>query len=153
MENDPADPPPTFAQRLDHLFETVHPKGRGPYTYEEVAVGIKRQGGPTISASYIWQLRSGGRDNPTKRHMEALSTFFGVPVAYFFDDDASKKIQAEIDALAVLRDNGVRSLALRASGLSSKSLQIIGEMIDRTRELEGLQPREAAPDKPSKNSE
>lgn len=128
----------TLAGRLDRLFTTVHPKGRGPYSYEEVASGIRRQGGPTISASYIWQLRTGAKDNPTKRHLEALSTFFGVKPAYFFDDDESEKIAAELDALAAMRDAGVRSVALRASGLSDKSLKIISEFIERARELEGL---------------
>ncbi|MFJ2626876.1 XRE family transcriptional regulator [Streptomyces sp. NPDC087532] len=135
----------TLAERLDRLFTTVHPKGRGPYTYEEVASGIRRQGGPTISASYIWQLRTGAKDNPTKRHLEALSTFFGVKPAYFFNDDESEKIAAELDALAALRDAGVRSVALRASGLSDKSLKIISEFIERARELEGL----GAPDENS----
>ncbi|MER5183280.1 helix-turn-helix domain-containing protein [Streptomyces sp. NPDC002896] len=128
----------TLADRLDRLFTTVHPKGRGPYSYEEVASGIRRQGGPTISASYIWQLRTGAKDNPTKRHLEALSGFFGVKPAYFFDDEESEKIAAELDALAAMRDAGVRSVALRASGLSDKSLKIISEFIERARELEGL---------------
>ncbi|WP_416484266.1 helix-turn-helix domain-containing protein [Streptomyces sp. CL12] len=152
MDVSPTTPPPpgapkTLAARLDHLFKTVHPKDRGPYSYEEVASEIKRRGGPTISASYIWQLRTGGKDNPTKRHLEALSTFFGVPVAYFFDDEESRHIEAEIDALAALRDAGVRSLAVRASGLSDKSLQIIGDVIDRARELEGLRPKETLQEK------
>ncbi|MFJ2716897.1 XRE family transcriptional regulator [Streptomyces sp. NPDC087437] len=128
----------TLAGRLDRLFITVHPKGRGPYSYEEVASGIRRRGGPTISASYIWQLRTGAKDNPTKRHLEALSAFFGVKPAYFFDDDESEKIAAELEALAAMRDAGVRSVALRASGLSDKSLKIISEFIERARELEGL---------------
>ncbi|MGW9715144.1 helix-turn-helix domain-containing protein [Streptomyces albidoflavus] len=145
--------PKTLAERLDHLFATVHPKGRGPYSYEEVASGIKRQGGATISASYIWQLRSGGKDNPTKRHLEALGSFFGVPVSYFFDDEESRHIQAEIDALAAMRDAGVRSVALRASGLSDRSLQIISDVIDRARELEGLRSSEPeADDSPPKSS-
>ncbi|GHE54031.1 helix-turn-helix domain-containing protein [Streptomyces cellulosae] len=144
MEHENTPPAPqegsgaTLADRLDRLFVTVHPKGRGPYSYEEVASGIRRQGGPTISASYIWQLRTGAKDNPTKRHLEALSTFFGVKPAYFFDDAESEKIAAELDALAAMRDAGVRSVALRASGLSDKSLKIISEFIERARELEGL---------------
>ncbi|GAA2273391.1 helix-turn-helix domain-containing protein [Streptomyces roseiscleroticus] len=139
----------TLAERLDRLFITVHPKGRGPYTYEEVASGIRRRGGPTISASYIWQLRTGAKDNPTKRHLEALSTFFGVKPAYFFDDEESEQIAAELDALAAMRDSGVRSVAMRASGLSDRSLKIISEFIERARELEGL----AAAEKDSTSEE
>jgi hypothetical protein len=54
----------TLAQKLDHLFATVHPP-KGEYTHEEVATGIRDRGGPTISATYVWQLRKGLRDNPT----------------------------------------------------------------------------------------
>src|SRR5579884_390058 len=81
-----ADESRSLADRIDHLLTTVHPRDRGPYTYEEVAEGIRAQGGPTISAQYLNQLHRGRRDNPTKQHLEALARFFGVPVAYFFDD-------------------------------------------------------------------
>ena len=97
-----------------------------------------RGGGPTISATYIWQLRKGIRDNPTKKHLEALAGFFGVPPAYFFDDAATKRIDAELALLVALRDGDVRQLALRASGLSPNSLRTIASMVERVRELEGL---------------
>jgi hypothetical protein len=41
---------------------------------------------PTDPATYLRQLRKGLRDNPTKRHLEALADFFGVAPIYFFDD-------------------------------------------------------------------
>lgn len=130
---------PTFASRLDRLFRSVHPAS-GEYTYEEVATAIREAGGPTISATYVWQLRKGARDNPTKNHIEALSSFFGVPAAYFFDDDLSRRIDAELDVVASLRDAGVRQLALRAQGLSPESLRSIVDMIEQVRRLEGLAP-------------
>src|SRR5947208_2004720 len=75
-----------LSQKLDFLSRSVHPPERGEYTFEEVADAVRAGGGPTISATYIWQLRKGIRDNPTKKHLEALAGFFGVPPAYFFDD-------------------------------------------------------------------
>jgi transcriptional regulator with XRE-family HTH domain len=127
----------SLADKVDHLFKTVHPAS-GEYTYEQVANAIRGQGGPTISATYIWPLRKGERDNPTKHHLEALARFFGVPPYYFFDDDASKQIDAELELLASLRDASVRHVALRASGLSAESLGAIVDMIERVRQLEGL---------------
>jgi transcriptional regulator with XRE-family HTH domain len=129
----------TLAQKLDHLFLTVHPKNRGPYSYEEVATGIERAGGPTISASYIWSLRTGKKDNPTMKHMEALAGFFGIPPAYFFNDESAERITAELSLLASMRDNQVRDVALRASGLSTETLKTIQGFIERARDLEGLQ--------------
>lgn len=127
----------TLSQKLDHLFATVHP-AKGEYTHEEVANGIRDRGGPTISATYVWQLRKGLRDNPTKHHIEALAGFFGVPASYFLDDDTAAEIDAQLELLAAIRDAKVAELALRAQGLSSASLDTIADMIERVRQLEGL---------------
>jgi transcriptional regulator with XRE-family HTH domain len=129
--------PRTLAQKLDHLFATVHP-AKGEFTHEEVATGIRERGGPTISATYVWQLRKGLRDNPTKHHIEALAGFFGVPASYFLDDDTAAEIDAQLELLAAIRDAKVAELALRAQGLSSASLDTIADMIERVRQLEGL---------------
>jgi transcriptional regulator with XRE-family HTH domain len=136
----------TLAEKIDRLFKTVHPAG-GEHTHEEVATAIRAAGGPTISATYLWQLRRGLRDNPTMRHLEALSDFFGVPPAYFFDDQLSARIDAELSLLASLRDARVRQVALRTSGLSAESMGAIVEMIERVRKLEGL------PDAPAEGDE
>jgi transcriptional regulator with XRE-family HTH domain len=130
--------PTSLSQKLDKLFRTVHPSDRGEYTFEEVAEAIRARGGPTISATYIWQLRKGLRDNPTKKHLEALAEFFKVAPSYFFDDEAAARIDAELALLAALRDGSVRHLALRAFGLSADSLATIARMVERVRELEGL---------------
>lgn len=130
--------PTSLSQKLDNLFRTVHPSNRGEYTFEEVAEEIRARGGPTISATYIWQLRKGLRDNPTKKHLEALADFFSVSPAYFFDDEAAARIDAELALLVALRDGSVRRLALRAFGLSADSLATIASMVERVRKLEGL---------------
>ena len=133
----------TIAEKLENLFRTVQGP-RGEYSLEEVAAGIRERGGPTISASYIWQLRKGVKDNPTKKHMEALADFFGVPAAYFFDDEAAERIEAELAMLAALRDAGVRRVALRAAGLSPGTLAAIQAIIESAREVEGLRDPPAA---------
>jgi transcriptional regulator with XRE-family HTH domain len=130
--------PRTLADKINHLFQTVHPASRGPYSNDEVATGIRDRGGPSISATYIWLLRKGERDNPTLKHLEALAAFFGIPAAYFFDDEATARIDAELGMLSAMRDAGVRTLAMRMAGLSPRSLQPIADVIERVRELEGL---------------
>jgi transcriptional regulator with XRE-family HTH domain len=136
-----ADPQPdgrTLAQRLDHLFRTVHPRHRGPYSYAEVAKAMEERGGPTISATYIWQLRTGLRDNPTKRHLEALADFFGVSPAYFFDDAEAARVDARLLLLTMLRHTGARQIAARLPGLSANSIEVLAEMVAHLRQLEGL---------------
>ncbi|MGH3803017.1 MAG: helix-turn-helix domain-containing protein, partial [Pseudonocardiaceae bacterium] len=107
---------PTLAEKINRLFETVHPPERGPYSNAEVERALtQRKGGPTISANYLYQLRNGRKDNPTKRNLEALVSFFGVDPAYFFDDDAGRATFADLELLAALRSSAdVRQLALRA---------------------------------------
>lgn len=68
-----------LADRLDRLFQMVHPKDRGPYRPAEVAEAVNQVAGErVISSTYIWQLRTGRRDNPTQKHLSALAAFFGV---------------------------------------------------------------------------
>ncbi|MFF5784676.1 helix-turn-helix domain-containing protein [Streptomyces sp. NPDC012693] len=127
----------TLAGKLNHLFTSMVPAGRGPYSVDEVAREIT-EGGISISGSYIWLLRKGRRDNPTLRHLEGLAKFFGVPPAYFFDDQVTETVNAELSLLVALRDAQVQRVALRSAGLSPKSLKSISEVIERVRELEGL---------------
>jgi transcriptional regulator with XRE-family HTH domain len=138
----------TLAEKLDQLFRTMHPRGRGEYTYREVAAGIRAQGGPRrMSATYLWQLRTGLKDNPSRRHLEALATFFGVPVSYFFDDAMAARIDAELALLRALRDTPIRRIALRLADLSPAGLAAIADMVEHVRRLEGLPdgPRSAEP--------
>ena len=133
-----AKPGRTLAEKLDYLFRTVHPANRGEYSLHEVAEGIRASGGPTISPNYLWLLRKGLRDNPTKKHLEALAAFFGVSPLFFFDDDVAERTSAQLDLLVALRDAGVRNLALRAASLSPETLRAITEMVERARQIERM---------------
>lgn len=127
-----------LASRLTHLFDVVRrPDGR-EFSNEEVATAIARDQGVKLSGSYVWYLRTGQRDNPTYRHLSALARFFGVPPAYFFDDETSREVDAELDLLTAMRDAGVRDVALRAAGLSAESLAAVTDVINRFRRLERL---------------
>lgn len=128
-----------FAQRLDHLFRTVHPKDCGPYTPAEVADAINSAAGERmVSGTYLWLLRTGQRDNPTMKHLIAIARFFAVPPTYFFPDDSLGDNAVPAELTAVLGDAQVREMALRAVGLSDRSLKAITDMIDSARSVEGL---------------
>jgi transcriptional regulator with XRE-family HTH domain len=129
--------PGSLAAKIDHLFRTVRPRDR-EFSYEEVAAAVREAGGPTISGTYIAMLRKGVRDNPTLRHLEALARFFGVPAAYFHDEEVTRRIDSELELLVALRDAGVKSIALRAAGLSPEGLAAIRGMVDHVRRVEGL---------------
>lgn len=54
-------------------------------------------------------------------------------------DDAAEIVDAQLSLLAAMRDASVRSVALRAAGLSVESLAAIQVVIDHARRLEGLE--------------
>jgi ESX-1-secreted protein regulator len=127
----------TFAARLNRLFDTVYPPGRGPHTSAEVIAALKTEG-ITMSAPYLSQLRSGNRTNPSAATMAALANFFRIKSAYFTDDEYYEKLDAELAWLATMRDEGVRRIAVRAVGLSPQSQQDIVERVDELRRAEQL---------------
>lgn len=130
METEPDPARTTLAGKLDKLFTVIRRPGGEQHSYEEVARTCREMTGETFSATYLWQLRTGRRDNPTKRHLEALSAFFQVPPAYFFDDQQSATIEAELELLGALRNTAVRRVALRAVNLSPEGLGTVGDIID-----------------------
>lgn len=78
--------PVSLAEKLDRLFQERSRERGKSLSANDVATDINiRAGEQVISGNYIWQLRKGKRDNPTKRHIEALAEYFGVPAAYFHD--------------------------------------------------------------------
>ena len=127
-----------FNDRLARLFATVHPNGRGPYLLQEVAAAITAEGDVKMSASYLSQLRSGQKTNPSAAAVNALATFFHVDPKYFFDDDYASRMDRDLEMLVKLRDSGVRNIAARAADLSPTSRQTIESLIETLRKAEGL---------------
>jgi transcriptional regulator with XRE-family HTH domain len=134
----PQTEPTSLAAKIDKLFQVVRKPNREQYSHDEVAKACREATGESFSTTYLWQLRTGRRDNPTKRHLEALAQFFEVSPAYFFDDEQSAKIAEELELLGALRDAGVRNVALRAVTLSPAGLDTISDMIDAIARREAI---------------
>src|SRR6202035_4283653 len=127
----------TFAARLNRLFDTVCPPGRGPHTSAEVIAALKAEG-ITMSAPYLSQLRSGNRTNPSSTTMAALANFFRIKPAYFTDDEYYEKLDTELSWMITMRDEGVRRIATRARGLSIESQEDLVQRVDELRRKEHL---------------
>ncbi|MEU3299789.1 XRE family transcriptional regulator [Streptomyces sp. NPDC006678] len=130
----------TLSDRLNRLFDVVHPPDRGPYSNAEVAALMAERGLETVTATYLWMLRTGKRDNPTKRHLEALASFFGVPAAYWFDDDVAEKTAQELELLQLIRDSRIKNVLLRLSDVSADGKDAVLGLVDGVRKMEGLPP-------------
>lgn len=99
-----------FAERLNRLFTTVYPPGRGPYRNFEVTQALAGRG-HVLSAPYLSQLRRGIRSRPRAGTVEMLAEFFGVQVEYF--DAASsyaRAVDVELGWLELAHDPSVREL-------------------------------------------
>jgi len=127
-----------FQDRLDHLFRTFRAPDGGEYTYREVAGAIEQLVGYKTSPSYLQVLRTGVRINPSIKHLHGLCAFFGVPVAYFFDDDVATQLDAQLELASALRDPAARELASRVVGLSAEALQTLTRVVDYVRRVEGV---------------
>ncbi|MEV5594460.1 XRE family transcriptional regulator [Streptomyces sp. NPDC052496] len=138
--------PVSLAEKLDRLFQERSRERGKSLSANDVATEINiRAGEQVISGNYIWQLRKGRKDNPTKRHIEALAEYFGVPAAHFHDQQdtgangtsADRPGQAP-ELLEAMQDAGVIAMAARFMDMSAESRTAVLEMIDRVRKLEGL---------------
>ncbi|BDD84628.1 hypothetical protein TPB0596_43910 [Tsukamurella pulmonis] len=128
--------PLLLAQRLNSLYEREAKAGR-PRTNNAIAEQLReRNPGLRVSGGYLSALRNGGRANPSIELLRALAAYFEVPVDHLTapgtDDEAA--LAAEL----VMREAGIRALALRAEGLGEASLASIAAIIDNARKLEGL---------------
>jgi transcriptional regulator with XRE-family HTH domain len=129
----------TLADRIELLFQTVHPGRRRPYSLREVVDEINQAAGEqVISHGYLWQLRKGRKTNPNITQVAALAAFFGVSPSYFFDAPGEEPLDPA--TRLALSDDAVRDIILRAHGLPATALRAIQEMTDGARKLAGLPP-------------
>jgi len=134
---------PSFGDKLAYLIETVHPPDRGPYSYREIAAGIAEHPG-AMTAAHINQLVKGKQPNPRIHYVEALAFFFGVPVSYFFDDEVTDRVSAQLAALEAERQRralnagreDVRLMAMRAGELSDERRKQVMDLLDVVYKLE-----------------
>jgi len=142
-----------LAEKLDALILAI-----GGLSYDKIAQEIKAAGGPRVSGAYLWQLRTGARDNPTFHHLQALSAYFsrklGLPITLsYFDPDTpvdqpwadaqdtdhvaqlEKQLGDERELTARLADQGVQRLATRYGtmdpGLQRQILAIVDTLSEQ----------------------
>lgn len=119
----------TFADKLNKLFATIRDEQGREYSPEYVVTWLRDHDGPSISTSYLYMLRRGERTNPTKAHIEAVSSFFQMPPAYFFDAEYSEKIDEQLELLAAMKDSEVRDIALRSASLHGEARRSVAAIL------------------------
>ncbi|APE20316.1 MULTISPECIES: hypothetical protein [Streptomyces] len=127
-----------FDQRLTELIHAVYPDEQQRPGYARLAREISAATGGSISGTYLWELATGKKRNITLEQLDVLAQFFGVPPEYFLNEEVSQRVQAQLALATALRDAKVRSLAMRASGLSPASLDSLLTIVNETRKVQNL---------------
>lgn len=135
-----ARPDSELADKINKLFDIMRKPSTKPLSNAAAAEAITAKTGVSISAAYLWQLRSGLKTNPTLAHLQAIASFFGVPPSYLVNEGIDENIEAQLRAAQIFRDAGIRDLAARGSGLTPASLENIMRIVDQVRQVEGLPP-------------
>lgn len=135
-----------FRRRLNELISAAYPDEAARPGYARMAREIRECTGGSISATYLWELATGKKSNVTLEQLGVLSDFFGVPPGYFLNDEVAERVRRQIALAQALRDSKVRSLALRADGLSEESLDALLVMVNQVRRLQNLPDPVEAPE-------
>lgn len=142
----------SLADKLNRLFATVRPDSSHEYSNEQVAAAVREAGTP-ISQSYIWQLRKSKKTNPTLKHLQALARFFGVPTAYFVEDETTARVTEQLARLAAeqarlheaSQGSDVKLMAMRAGQLTQEHRKQVMDLLDvvyRLEQAEGAKSQE-----------
>jgi hypothetical protein len=70
--------------------------------------------------------------------MAALANFFRIKPAYFTDDEYYEKLENELSWLLVMRDEGVRRIAMGISELSPEAREDLAHRVDELRHKENV---------------
>ncbi|MHA6763755.1 helix-turn-helix domain-containing protein [Streptacidiphilus sp. PAMC 29251] len=118
----------------------------GPYSNAHVVRVIKgnpeKYGSVSLTEQYLSQLRKGQRTAPSDETKRAVALFFGIPVGWLLgelDPAAARQVENEVQLLALaLRDEGVKSIALRSFGLPSEMQNLVLGLLGQMRGQAGL---------------
>src|SRR5258706_2967861 len=116
----------SFAEKLQRLFEEVKKPDGTQYSSSEVVEGTHG----VLTRAHLWKLRKGKTSNPSFHVIKAISEFFGVDPSYFFESGTDVAPIADDQ-----RQELVRQVALRSSGMGTDELQTVLLMFDSIAKL------------------
>ncbi|KZM69010.1 hypothetical protein [Nocardia terpenica] len=128
-------------RRLTELIAARYPDQRKRPGYGRMASEIREATGGAISGTYLWELATGKKRNPTMEQLDILSAFFGVRPEYFFTDEGAgiraapgSPADPETEDAALLRrrlaEQDVRTIAMRAGAMSPALRRQLLQMMD-----------------------
>ena len=123
-------PGANIAGRIDYLIRKLNPGDR-EYTHAEIAAGIQQKTGIVVTPEYIGQLRAGKVSNPSMRTLAGLARFFGVPIDSFYDDEAARQVERDVELAVALRRAAVADLAMPLRRLTPEGVEDVVALVNR----------------------
>jgi transcriptional regulator with XRE-family HTH domain len=143
LDRDTSGPPAgQLGRKINHLVATLYPDESSRPGFGKLAQQIRERTNSSFSSTYLWELATGKKNNLTQSTLSTLAEFFGVPQEYFLNDEVAARVDAQLELAQSLRNRKVRSIALRAEGLSDGTLDSILAILDQARKIEKLPPLE-----------
>ena len=99
--------PAELARRINRLFDVMHARRDPPQTTSAAAAAITERGPVQLDAEALDALRAGHNPGATVPELNALADHFGVTAAYLTDAGTDPTVDAQLNLLRTLRDNGV----------------------------------------------
>jgi transcriptional regulator with XRE-family HTH domain len=128
----------TLPEKIDRLFEEVRPQGEArKYTYQEISDRAAEKG-HFISDSWLQELHRNPARKPKVKALEAIAAGFGIPVAYFVDDDIAAQIEPRLALIAAMDRPEVWEILNMLLRASPETLRAFKPMLERALEFDGL---------------
>ena len=116
-----------FADRLNDVIARWEQAHETRLTNRALAFRVTQAGHP-VSATYLSQLRSGNRENPS------------VELTRFSDGGSEDRVVGDGALVSTVEDPALRRLLRTAAGLSSPSVRMLTDLAGKFRLAEGLVP-------------
>lgn len=128
-----------FADRLNEVVDRWERAHGIRLTNRSLAFRITRAGHP-VSATYLSQLRSGQRDNPSAELVNTVAQVLAVELTRFNDGGGRDPVPGDGAVAEAVDDPVLRRLLTTVAGLGSPSVEMLTELAGRFRLAEDLAP-------------
>jgi len=129
----PSSPQLELARKLNLLLDVVVAEGNTPYTYREIAEGLRDKALSLSRARWAYMIAGSGPLVTDTELLTGIAEFFRIPPAYLLgsDDDLPERVDAQLAFVKKLRAQRVVSFAARTLGdVSPQTLRTITQLLE-----------------------
>jgi len=122
-----------LARKITLLLDVVVAEGNTPYTYRQIAQGLKEHGIALSRARWAYMITGDGPLVTDTNLLTGIAEFFRIPPEYLLgsDDDLPERVEAQLAFVKALRAKRVVKFAARMFGdVSPATLRAITDLLE-----------------------